>query len=120
MLDALRGGPAAAPGIVVTPGKAVLDLAVTEMSKGLALDRMRGDAAVFFAGDDVTDETAFARLRPGDVGVKVGDGDTAAANRSPTRRRWRTCWADAARHRRPADSRRRPAPTEPTGAPALD
>jgi len=81
VLDALRGGPAAAPGIVVTPGKAVLDLAVTDMSKGLALDRMRGDAAVFFAGDDVTDETVFARLRPGDVGVKVGEGDTAAAHR---------------------------------------
>jgi trehalose 6-phosphate phosphatase len=49
----------------------------------VALDRMRGDAAVFFAGDDVTDETAFARLRPGDVGVKVGDGETAAAHRVP-------------------------------------
>ena len=83
VLDALRVGPAAAPGIVVTPGKAVLDLAVTDMSKGVALDRMRGDTTVFFAGDDVTDETAFARLRPGDVGVKVGDGDTAAAHRVP-------------------------------------
>jgi trehalose 6-phosphate phosphatase len=81
VLDALRGGPAAAPDIVVTPGKAVLDLAVTDMSKGVALDRMRGDAAVFFAGDDVTDETAFARLRPGDVGVKVGEGETAAPYR---------------------------------------
>ena len=81
VLDALREGPAAAPGIVSTPGKEVLDLAVTEINKGIALDRMRGEAAVFFAGDDVTDESAFTRLRPGDVGVKVGDGDTAAANR---------------------------------------
>jgi trehalose 6-phosphate phosphatase len=81
VLDALRDGPAAAPGILSTPGKAVLDLAVTDVNKGLALDRMRGDAAVFFAGDDVTDETAFARLRPGDVGVKVGEGDTAATHR---------------------------------------
>lgn len=83
VLGALRDGPATAPGIVTTPGKAVLDLAVTEVSKGDALDRMRGDAAVFFAGDDVTDETVFTRLRPGDVGVKVGEGDTAAAHRVP-------------------------------------
>jgi trehalose 6-phosphate phosphatase len=81
VLHALRDGPAAAPGIVSTPGKEVLDLAVTDMNKGIALDRMRGAAAVFFAGDDVTDETAFARLRPGDVGVKVGEGDTAAEHR---------------------------------------
>lgn len=83
VLQALREGPATAPGIVTTPGKQVLDLAVTDMNKGIALDRMRGDAAVFFAGDDVTDETAFARLRPGDVGVKVGEGDTAATHRVP-------------------------------------
>jgi trehalose 6-phosphate phosphatase len=83
VLDRLRAGPAAAEGIVSTPGKQVLDLAVTEMSKGVALDRMRGDAAVLFAGDDVTDESVFTRLRPGDVGVKVGDGDTAAAYRVP-------------------------------------
>jgi trehalose 6-phosphate phosphatase len=25
----------------------------------------------------------FSRLRPGDAGVKVGDGDTAAAHRVP-------------------------------------
>jgi trehalose 6-phosphate phosphatase len=81
VLDKVRAGPAAAPGIVTTPGKAVLDLAVTEMSKGVALDRLRGGATVFFAGDDVTDETVFTRLRPGDVGVKVGEGETAARYR---------------------------------------
>lgn len=84
VLDAVRAGPAARPGMAVTPGKSVLDIAVLEVSKGAALDVLRegiGADAVFFAGDDVTDETAFARLRPGDVGVKVGDGATAAAHR---------------------------------------
>jgi len=84
VLDAVRGGPATAEGVVATPGKAVLDLAVVTVSKGSAIDTLReqlGADAVLFAGDDVTDETGFARLRDGDVGVKVGDGDTAAAFR---------------------------------------
>ena len=84
VLDAVRAGPASRPGVASTPGKEVLDLAVLEVSKGAALDRLRtriGADQVFFAGDDITDETAFARLRPGDVGVKVGEGDTAAEHR---------------------------------------
>jgi trehalose 6-phosphate phosphatase len=84
VLDAVRAGPATWPGVETTAGKAVLDLAVLQVSKGAAVDtlRERVDAdAVFFAGDDVTDETVFTRLRPGDVGVKVGDGETAAGHR---------------------------------------
>jgi trehalose 6-phosphate phosphatase len=84
VLDAVRAGPAARDGVETTPGKAVLDLSVVRMDKGAALDLLRervGADAVLFAGDDVTDETAFARLRPGDVGVKVGPGDTAAEHR---------------------------------------
>jgi trehalose 6-phosphate phosphatase len=84
VLDAVRAGPAAWDGIEATPGKAVLDLSVARMDKGAALDLLReheASDAVLFAGDDVTDETAFARLRPGDVGVKVGPGDTAAQHR---------------------------------------
>ena len=84
VLDAVRAGPAARDGVETTPGKAVLDLSVVRMDKGAALDLLRERVAadaVLFAGDDVTDETAFARLRPGDVGVKVGPGDTAAEHR---------------------------------------
>jgi trehalose 6-phosphate phosphatase len=84
VLDAVRAGPAAWDGIETTPGKAVLDLSVARMNKGAALDLLRereAADAVLFAGDDVTDETAFARLRPGDVGVKVGPGDTVAQHR---------------------------------------
>lgn len=84
VLDAVRSGPAARDGIDATPGKDVLDLAVLQVNKGLAVDVLReriGADAVLFAGDDVTDETAFAVLRDGDVGVKVGEGETAAGHR---------------------------------------
>jgi trehalose 6-phosphate phosphatase len=37
-----------------------------------------GATAVVFLGDSVSDEKAYARLRGPDVGIKVGDGDTAA------------------------------------------
>ncbi len=84
MLDAVRNGPASWPGIEATEGKAVLDLAVVQVSKGGAIDvlreRMAADA-VLFVGDDVTDETGFARLGLRDVGIKVGAGRTAAAYR---------------------------------------
>lgn len=46
---------------------------------GVAWLRDRTDAtAVLFAGDDVTDEDALRSLVPGDVGVRVGAGETAA------------------------------------------
>jgi trehalose 6-phosphate phosphatase len=86
VLDAVRTGPATWDGIEATPGKEVLDLSVVRMDKGAALDLLREQIAadaVFFAGDDVTDETAFARLRSGDVGVKVGSGETKAEHRVP-------------------------------------
>ena len=79
-------GPAAWQGVEVTKGKAVVELAVIETSKGLALDRLResfGADAVLYIGDDVTDEKAFAHLNRRDaggrdVGVKVGSGHTVA------------------------------------------
>ncbi|GAA1497984.1 trehalose-phosphatase [Paeniglutamicibacter kerguelensis] len=62
-------------------GKAVLEATVLSGTKGEGLDWLRevADAStVLFAGDDVTDEDAFAVLRPGDIGVKIGSGNTRA------------------------------------------
>jgi trehalose-phosphatase len=73
-------------------GKEVVEIAVTDVTKGTALLRLRGllrlpaAGGVLYVGDDVTDERAFAVLDDdaGDVTVKVGDGPTAARHRVPT------------------------------------
>ena len=70
-----------------TAGKAVLEFAVIKTDKGEAVDILRdqtASTAVVFLGDDVTDEKAFARMRDGDVGVKVGPGETLAGLRIET------------------------------------
>ncbi len=79
-------GPARRPGVRLMRGKDVVELSVVDSDKGRALSDLRqrlGVAAVLYAGDDVTDEHALATLMPhaGDVGVKVGPGDTVAAHR---------------------------------------
>lgn len=86
VLDALRAGPAQLPGVVALAGKEVLELSVVSADKGAALEVLRRRAAAtvtVFLGDDLTDETAFERLLPGDVGVKVGPGVTGAEHRVP-------------------------------------
>lgn len=68
----------------VTHGKEVVEVAFIETGKGVALQRLRhqlGVQAVLYAGDDVTDENAFAVLRANDLGIKVGEGDTRAGHR---------------------------------------
>ncbi|OMC27874.1 trehalose-phosphatase [Mycobacterium sp. GA-1841] len=68
----------------LTTGKAVLEFAVITTDKGEAIDILRDEhqaSAVIYFGDDVTDEKAFRRLRDGDIGVKVGPGDTLAGYR---------------------------------------
>ncbi|MBD5786667.1 trehalose-phosphatase [Cellulosimicrobium terreum] len=83
---------AARLGLHAMHGKDVVEIAVVHTSKGEAIARLRdvvghdtgtpGDATrVLYAGDDTTDETALRTLGPGDVGIKVGDGPTAAAFR---------------------------------------
>ena len=77
-------GPAALDGVQVTEGKNVVEIAVREASKGAAISRLvaqTGAEVALFIGDDVTDERGFAQLRAQDVGIKVGDGPTAAGHR---------------------------------------
>jgi trehalose 6-phosphate phosphatase len=81
-----RAAATAGPHHTAKPGKDVLELAVTDADKGSALSRLRTDvhaAGVLYLGDDVTDEDAFAALRAGDVGVKIGGGQTRAGHRVP-------------------------------------
>ncbi|HEY5231196.1 MAG TPA: trehalose-phosphatase, partial [Galbitalea sp.] len=64
--------------------KNVLEFSVRTDTKGDALEHLRAYTsanAVFYAGDDVTDEDAFAALGPDDFGLKSGVGETVAAHR---------------------------------------
>jgi trehalose 6-phosphate phosphatase len=76
------------PRVHLMPGKDVVELTVLEPDKGkvvLELARATICDATLYVGDDVTDEKAFAALDPasGDLSVKVGDGETLAAQRVP-------------------------------------
>lgn len=67
-------------------GHNIIEYAFRHEGKDSAIAELRartGATAVLFAGDDVTDEDALASLGPGDVGVRVGDGPTAATVRVP-------------------------------------
>lgn len=68
----------------IIDGKMVVEIVLAEGDKGTAIEAFRSqhgaDAVVFF-GDDTTDEDVFVKLHGIDVGVKVGEGRTAAAFR---------------------------------------
>lgn len=80
----IRTWAKAHPEVTLLEGKAVFELTVATRTKGDAIEELRRDmAGVIYIGDDATDETVFSRLRADDVGVKVGDGSTAARYRVP-------------------------------------
>lgn len=71
-------------GAHITDGKRVLETSVISADKGQgirSLKKFTGATAVLFAGDDVTDEHAFAALEAQDLGIKIGDGETSADHR---------------------------------------
>jgi trehalose 6-phosphate phosphatase len=65
-------------------GHSIVEFAFRHEGKDSAVRELRdrvGATAVLFAGDDVTDEDAMRSLGADDLGVRVGDGETAAAVR---------------------------------------
>jgi trehalose 6-phosphate phosphatase len=83
-LVALSEAQAEVENLTVREGKNVLEFSVRSTTKGEAVEHLRryvAADAVFYAGDDVTDEDAFEALLPHDVGVKSGEGPTGAAFR---------------------------------------
>jgi trehalose 6-phosphate phosphatase len=83
-LVALSEATAEIGNLKVRKGKDVLEFSVRGTTKGDALEHLRAYMnanAVFYAGDDVTDEDAFAALGPDDFGLKSGAGETIAAHR---------------------------------------
>ena len=82
---ALEQWAAAAPSTLEPVwGKRVVELRPRGISKGAAVARLAAahpDRTPVYVGDDVTDEDAFAVLGSGDVGIKSGEGTTAASYR---------------------------------------
>lgn len=77
-------GPGRLVGTRTVLGKEVVEIGVLDVTKGDALHVVRtelGAQAVLYAGDDVTDEDAFAVLSDGDLTIKVGEGSTRAQYR---------------------------------------
>jgi trehalose 6-phosphate phosphatase len=75
---------AAELGVQPLHGKDVVEVPVLSVTKGQALQLLREDVGAVtcvYAGDDVTDEHAFAELGETDVTVKVGPGETVARYR---------------------------------------
>jgi trehalose 6-phosphate phosphatase len=80
-LVALSEAQAELEDLKVRLGKDVIEFSVRSTTKGEAVEHLRRYThadAVFYAGDDVTDEDAFVALGAGDLGLKSGTGATAA------------------------------------------
>ena len=84
LIDRVAAEVGALPNVHLRYGKAVIEVSVVESNKADAVRLLRhrtGATAVLFIGDDITDESVFADLGGPDIGVKVGEGATAARER---------------------------------------
>lgn len=71
-------------GLRITPGQQVVECSVLSATKGDGLRIIKAAVTpdmTIFAGDDVTDEDAMELLTERDLGIKVGDKETVAAQR---------------------------------------
>ena len=81
MLGRLEAAARVEAALHMKTGKKVLEFSTTDIDKGEAVKALQGligPSKTVFLGDDATDEDAFAALGPGDIGIKIGEGDTRA------------------------------------------
>lgn len=79
-LERIRAWAQAREEVKVLDGKQVIELSTATRNKGDAIRDLAGPAKIIYIGDDTTDESVFEVLGPDDIGVKVGDGPTAATH----------------------------------------
>ncbi len=80
-LGLVRGLADEVTGTFALEGKLVIELSTRPLDKGSALGALiatEPSRRVLFAGDDITDESAMAVLRPHDVSIRVGPGQSMA------------------------------------------
>jgi trehalose 6-phosphate phosphatase len=80
-LELIRGLADHLAGTFCLEGKLVIELSTRPLDKGSALRRLIATdpgRRVLFAGDDLTDESAMAVLRPEDISIRVGPGQSTA------------------------------------------
>lgn len=66
---------------LIRDGLLVVETGLVKADKGESIRQLAhhfNAQSIIFIGDDLTDEDAFAALRPGDIGIKVGSAETAA------------------------------------------
>ncbi len=100
--DLMDEALAHADGLVLRRGKMVLELTAGHADKGTAIVAFLGEVPFagrtpVFAGDDVTDEDAFAAINArGGISIKVGAGPTSARYRTQGPRELLTWLQEAA------------------------
>lgn len=84
VLDELREWARDDPDLYVLESKRILEVGARPLSKATAVETLKATLQpelVVYIGDDTTDESVFEAMSPGDLGIKVGGGDTAATAR---------------------------------------
>jgi trehalose 6-phosphate phosphatase len=88
-LQAMQEAVDGSPGLTLLRGKMVAEAKPRGTSKGHAIEAFLAEPPFagrrpVFVGDDVTDEAGFVTAqRLGGIGIKVGEGPTAALQRLP-------------------------------------